>query len=581
MSWVRRALDAPREDRGSALVLVIGSMFVLSLFVGVSMTYAVRTLHTSSDARDSKQALAAAEAGVDDYLARLNRDDAYWLHADCANTALKGPATSGGAACGWGSSTAPGWLTVPGSDTGAQFHYDVSTTSTRVDGRIELTTTGRSGDAYRTTQVVLRRGGFGEFLYYTVYETISPANEAVYGINNASAQDKCSHYYWEPVTATSKPRDASCRDLSFITGDKINGPLHTNDTMLMSGAPRFSGTTTTSTPACRPVNGVTPPATSCYRKATGSTAPVFSKGIAYRPEVELPSTGGDLNVHVDPVQTSRPGCLYTGPTRIRLNSNGDMQVWSPHSTSVNPGCGAPGTDSDQLGSPLGATVRLPAETPLVMVRHVPATQATPTSASCPTGSIGGYPQANDYNLTFAEMGCRLGTLYLEGTLKGRLTISAENNILITGNVTYAGGTNGTDVLGLIAQNSVEIYHPVQRGNCTQTSNGTCTAYAYSNLAGLNGSVLTNVTIQASVLTLQHSFGVQSYSLGGQLGTITVYGSIAQRYRGPVGTSGGSGYLKNYNYDTRLRYAPPPFFLDPVRSSWGQKTFVEVRALYDD
>jgi Tfp pilus assembly protein PilX len=576
---------ADRDDRGSALLLVVGSMFVLSLFVGVALTYAVRTLETSSDARDSKQALAAAEAGVDDYLARLNRDDAYWLSADCTNTALRGPATTGGAACGWGPTTEPGWLTVPGSATGAQFHYDVSTESTRVDGTVALTTTGRSGDAYRTTRVTLRRGGFGEFLYYTVYETISPANEAVYGINNTTAQDKCSHYYWEPRTTTSKPRDTSyCSDLSFVSGDRINGPLHTNDTMLMSGTPRFSGTTTTSTPACRAVNGVAPPVTSCYRRANNSSVPVFTKGIAYRPEVELPASGGDLNVHVDPAQTPRPGCRYTGPTRIRLlGDTGQMRVWSAHSTSVNAGCGTPGTGGGQLGSSGGATVDLPSETPLVMVRHVPASQATPTSASCPTGSIGdGYPQANDHNLTLAEMGCRLGTLYLEGALKGRLTISAENNILITGNVTYAGGTNGTDVLGLIAQNSVKVYHPVQRGDCTQTSgNGTCTAYAYHNLAGPNGSVLGNVTIHGSILTLQHSFGVQAYSLGAHLGTITIYGSIAQRYRGPVGTSGGSGYLKNYNYDSRLRYAPPPFFLDPVRSSWGQKTFGEVRALYDD
>ena len=79
----------------------------------------------------------------------------------------------------------------------------------------------------------------------------------------------------------------------------------------------------------------------------------------------------------------------------------------------------------------------------------------------------------------------------------------------------------------------------------------------------------------------HSFGVQSYQYGAKLGTLKVYGSLAQRFRGPVGTTGspGTGYLKDYNYDSRLRYAPPPYFLDPVRSGWGMKVFGEVAPRY--
>ena len=65
--------------------------------------------------------------------------------------------------------------------------------------------------------------------------------------------------------------------------------------------------------------------------------------------------------------------------------------------------------------------------------------------------------------------------------------------------------------------------------------------------------------------------MQAYDEGAKLGTLRVFGSIAQKFRGPVGTgdgSSGTGYLKNYNFDTRLRYSPPPYFLDPVGSGWG-------------
>lgn len=55
--------------------------------------------------------------------------------------------------------------------------------------------------------------------------------------------------------------------------------------------------------------------------------------------------------------------------------------------------------------------------------------------------------------------------------------------------------------------------------------------------------------------------------GSSLGTLTVNGAISQKWRGPVGTTGGTGYIKNYNYDDRLRYQEPPQFLDPVEAAW--------------
>jgi hypothetical protein len=67
-----------------------------------------------------------------------------------------------------------------------------------------------------------------------------------------------------------------------------------------------------------------------------------------------------------------------------------------------------------------------------------------------------------------------------------------------------------------------------------------------------------------------------YSCGSQLGTLTVNGAIAQKFRGPVGQFGSSpsGYIKNYNYDDRLLYRSPPYFLDPVQSAWRTVSYIE-------
>jgi hypothetical protein len=155
-------------------------------------------------------------------------------------------------------------------------------------------------------------------------------------------------------------------------------------------------------------------------------------------------------------------------------------------------------------------------------------------------------------------------------LVGQLTVATENNVEVTWNLTYQNGTSGTDLLGLIANNYVEIYHPV-------TSAG----------ANLNASFFgetsrttpfTDPQVNAAILSVNHSFWVQQYAAGATNGTLNITGAIAQRYRGPVGTNSSgvvvSGYAKNYVYDQRLKYLSPPKFLDPVSAQWGVATWAE-------
>jgi hypothetical protein len=156
-----------------------------------------------------------------------------------------------------------------------------------------------------------------------------------------------------------------------------------------------------------------------------------------------------------------------------------------------------------------------------------------------------------------------GNVYVHGTYTGQVTIAAENDIIIDGNICRSSCTSpsGNGMLGLIANNFVRIYHPfsaeTSKGNCNSGSNG-------------SGS-LSNPHIDAAILAINHSFIVDHYDCGSSLGTLTVNGAISQKFRGAVGTfSGGSvvtGYSKNYNYDDRLRYLEPPHFLDPVQVAW--------------
>ncbi len=212
---------------------------------------------------------------------------------------------------------------------------------------------------------------------------------------------------------------------------------------------------------------------------------------------------------------------------------------------------------------------------VVYVAPVPSTQSSPPSGNCAAGAIGGYPQNGDLNYDYGEYDCRAGTVFVDGVLKGRVTVGAGNNIIIVDDLTYQGGTGGADSLGLVASNSVEVYHPVR---CSYYWSGSCYG-GFSNMTRPDGTYFQNPVIQAAILSLQHSFAVQLYSYGNSLGTLNVFGSIAQLYRGAVGTTGGTGYLKNYVYDTRLRYAPPPFYLNPVQAKYISAVYAEIKPAY--
>jgi hypothetical protein len=135
-----------------------------------------------------------------------------------------------------------------------------------------------------------------------------------------------------------------------------------------------------------------------------------------------------------------------------------------------------------------------------------------------------------------------------------MTIASQADILITGDVI---GSNDA-VLGLIANNFVRVRHAVTRSgnNCSNAAD-----------------VLQTVRIGAAMLTLAHSFIVDNYNCGNRLGTLAIEGAVAQKFRGVVGTfntgTGQSvtGYTKDYEYDDRLKYRSPPYFLDPVSAAW--------------
>jgi len=543
-----------RDDAGIAMIMVMASITVLSLLVTAALGYALQAQPQARRDQDWNAALAAAQAGVDDYVARLNQNDSYYTSVDCTNIALQGPKT-GTNTCGWTSATAPGWQNVvPHNATQGTFHYDVDITTLASQGTVRVTSTGKMRSATRTIQVLVSRGGSTQFLYYTDFEDADPTNPVAYGGTPGNGQTVCgsagpttASYFWQG----GRPLGGSpCAEITFVGRDVLDGKAHFNDTpMVSNGATTFSKGFETSDPACKTAVSADDYAL-CWRDGGGGGPNFNGNPPSYAAQLYLPDNSASFSTY--------PGCSYTGDTRIKFNSDGTMTVWSKGSAgmaSVGAGCGTP---SGFAGGG-SQTVTVPTDQTIYVANGA-------TQSRCTTGQVGdGIPLAGDVNMTQSTFYCGQGNIYIEGTLKGRVTVAAQNNVIVTGDLLLSSTTSGSaptgnDMLGLVASNSVVNYHPVDN----------------------NGNNLTSISdrwIYASIQTLQHSFWVQSYNQGSSLGTLHVRGSIAQRWRGAVGTSGGTGYIKDYSYDSRLTFAAPPYFPQWTNAVWGAKTTGELKPAY--
>jgi hypothetical protein len=594
-----------QDEAGVALIMVIGWTLVLGTLVTAGVAYAIQSTVDSRRSQDWGAALSAAQAGLEDYVARLNRNDNYGRTWDCTNVALRGPKATGNT-CGWTASTASGWLPVVSTNpTGAAFHYDVDASALDQTGTITVISTGRVGKVTRTIEAAIGRGGSTDFLYYTDFEDADPTNTTVYGTNPGNGVVACGStgaaaalYAWQ---AASSRNDGSspCQEITFASADVLNGRVHFNDLPLSQAGAQFVNGFETAAPACQ--TATAPKYAACLRYNSGT--PVYGvPASGSTPAVVVPPKYSDP-LYLDDTSakfSTYPGCHYYGATRIKFGTPalGQMTVYSKDSAGKTTGTGC-GTFT--AGNAYTQSVNIPTD----QVIYVSAGSAV---HQCVSGEIGdGLPLGTytgsqtvsytyDQTMLTPDQYCGQGNIYLEGTVKGRVSIAAENSIVVTGDLLLSGGVAGTDIVGLVAGNSVEVFHPwvdtwvstTTKGKTTWSWKNAATEVAgwpkrYNDPAAGNIKNPTKgIQIAASIQTLQHSFWVQEYGKGTQQGTLLVLGSIAQRWRGIVGQNGttGTGYTKSYQYDTRLKWSSPPYFPQWTNAKWGPRHTGETRPEYN-
>lgn len=519
----------------------------------------------------SKRAYEAAEAGLHDYLFHLNENSSYWTLCD----QVPGPAQVNQPWNGVGADPrrwrnlpgatgqyaievlpAPGKTTCDTANAQGSMIDSQGTFRIRSTGRVNGATSGLA--AKRSIVATFRRRGFLDFLYYTDYETTDPtwyevdtrgrATQVNPASNGGSTQPdlltwasaNCPTYYrdgrgnkrwydagnngqndgqifWFDNTwhywpnFTDRSQFNLCTEIQFAPGDVIRGPLHTNDELLVCGSPTFGRNAQDRVEVSAPNrNGF-----SGWRGSgacSGNNPSFVGTFTTNSPILAMPPTNTKLKKLTSPAYT------FTGTTTIVLSGN-NLVVTNA----------AAGMNNTTLAFPSNG---------LIYVQ----------SGSCGIG----YKPLDPYNV---PAGC--GDVWVKGNYSQDLTIAVEKDIIVNDDVTRSADK----MLGLIANNFIRVYHPIT-GLTLSQSGVTCTNDAARSIG--------STQIDAAILSLNHSFTVDHYFCGNPLGTLTVNGAIAQKFRGPVGRGGNSvtnGYVKNYNYDDRLAFRSPPHFLDPVQSAW--------------
>jgi hypothetical protein len=542
-----------RGEDGFTMLLVVGVMAVVLIIVGVVLTDVQGDFEPSRKDEDRKIAYAAAEAGVADYQARLEANPSYWSQCvDSTNPALGNVGTKN-------------YVSLPSSS--AQYAIELlpnagytacstSDPASLVNGagefRIRVTGRPRSGStAVRQIVATFRPKGFLNYIYYTDYETLDPKlySYVTDGQSTSStsqgdfltwAADNCGTTRW-PARGSLNWRgrigggntnDYGCTEIQFAPGDKVSGPFHTNDQIMVCETPSFGRSPSDAveiaggSPGWRNA-GCSSATRPKVNALPGSSAPLNSAVGTWTMAAQRDFPPSNQTLHDDAGVNYR----FMGPTRVVLNG-ASMTV----------------TGKREDGTVLTDAVMAIPEGVVYVKDDASAGSCQGYNPLYPYWNGSAYTSNGSAGAVTGNPAC--GDLFISGTYSQNVTFASGNDIIVTGNTTR---TSAAWMLGLIPDKFARIFHPVNRSGsaCSDTS-----------------GEITNVQVDAAILALTHSFTVDGYECGDGLGTLTIRGAIAQKYRGPVGTSGDTGFTKDYQYDQRLALRSPPRFMNPVQPAWA-------------
>jgi hypothetical protein len=522
------------------MLFVLGALALLAAIPVVVVTTAQNQLPLTTNNLNWNGAYEAAQAGLNDYVQHLDANSTYTQYrrtsptcaapaCDASNPALN-PALN---------PNTNGW--VPLSYNPNEY-YEYSPTVG--GGHVNLEVSGKAGTGaqtvVRTFSYSLNPASTLNDLYWTNYESIDPALASGNGCNNGYTPE---HYGQNGGPPTGC--EVNFYGDSATRQDIMYGPVYSDDTFYMSCVPPYGPVFEQ---AVVSGNTYAPPGTTWVNNGCGETPPPPTFNVAPKsaaaqvPQATTNDVAPAQNVGCYIASNTSNQTAVTNGVTIVLSTAGTF-TWTASNSEIWNSASNPNTSGGHTycGSNTGGTVTLS------NLRSALFYVNGPVNIS---GSFTGF-----LTVVSGPFTC------------GNPCSTSKYNINVTNNITYKTGdintvneygTTGvqvsdtTDALGLIAQNSIIVPQPTSGQN---------------------------FVVDAALLALSDSFYVNNWASGAVGGTLTVFGSIAQDFRGPVGTFNGdspaSGYSKVYYYDSTLQTLWPPYFIPPAGATWSPLNYSEL------
>jgi hypothetical protein len=506
--YTPRLRQAARSQDGFSLIITLGVMLITSLLLVAAFTADGTDVSLSHEDLTQKQAYNAAVAGVQNYEYRLQVNPDFWETCESIKAKLPQEGSSSYEVKLLPAGTASKGATC---NIGNPFEYAIQS-SGRAANTFNVESTGYAGKDKRSLIATFGVNGFLDYIYFTHYEDQDPE------LHKYSLAE-CAQFHTKRVEEARTRGHGECGgNIEFAPEDAVKGPMHTDDAALVCGSAEFGRKGHVPVDKVEINGGI-------YSEGC-TPEPVFNpsvppKGYTVGEELIPPESDSSLEAYVE------SGYEFEGATILELEGK---YAWV--------------TNAHYEGG---------ARTKILLPKNGLIYVKSTSSPAC-TFEFEQEPADTSAEVK-EEVPC--GTVYLKGNYAEALTIAAQNDIVIKGNVTPTGVTPpasggepstpaNTVTLGLIAKGYVRMWHP-----CTRS--------------GEEG--LKDPWIYAAILSTSNSFLVDNYACGNSLGNLNIFGAIAQNFRGIVGTSGNTGYIKNYNYDGRLATDEPPYFLAPLKAGW--------------
>jgi hypothetical protein len=193
-----------------------------------------------------------------------------------------------------------------------------------------------------------------------------------------------------------------------------------------------------------------------------------------------------------------------------------------------------------------------------------------------------FPLSRALNTTVKGVINVNGTVGVSGKLSGRITLRSTHTIVILDDVTYATNSQATglcvDILGMVSGADVVVSDNMLNN---QVQHGPDPLNPADRKMQDDTK---DLFIQSVVMATGTSFRVENFGLGPRnnnvcagrdtgRGCLYLLGGLIQDRRGAVGTTAGTGFLKQYTYDKCALRRPPPYF--PTTGRYTDNRYAEI------